>query len=245
MANRLELQMNLEELSNSNKGRIAVVGKSEEGDWRLFVGMGGRSAGSRNRYYQVVEDINGYGDYIRTAVQEMSLQTGDPTTTLYIAHRQRCGWHVASNGEQTEGISVALALGLDFEQGQGLYITEGPKADYTARISTAVHENKDFALMGKIVRGLEDHSESLYQTYPLYDIQPGEAYWISTYKGDGTTEPCYQPPKKILLPGSLEESMDLLWQAYSPDIKAGLVGKEIEKESKSFVYSFRSIHPGR
>jgi len=136
-------QENFKALSAPYIGRIVIVGLSDDGRyWRLFTGMGGRSAGSNNRYYRLLPDLNGHGDYVKTEVHDPALQKGDPSTTLYIAHRSRKGWHVASNGEQTEGLSIALALGASFEEAQRLYLNEGPQADFTARISAAVNDSR-------------------------------------------------------------------------------------------------------
>lgn len=250
MVSREVLQENLESLSAPYIGRIVIVGLSEDGQfWRLFTGMGGRSAGSNNRYYRQLPDLNGHGDYIKTEVHDTTLQKGDPSTTLYVAHRSRRGWHVASNGEQTEGISIALALGRSFEEGQRLYQNEGANADYTARISAAVHANGSTAIMGKIVRNPQYFEESIYYSYYLgpgceLSLNPGEACFITTYDGKGGTDPDYLPPRKILLPGSLEQNMDMLWESWKQN-KAGLAGKEIRRGTGEFRYAFRSIHPGR
>jgi len=250
MVSKEILEENFEFLSAPYIGRIVAVGLSEDGNaWRLFTGMGGRSAGSNNRYYRQLPDLNGHGDYIKTEVHDPALQKGDPSTTLYVAHRSRRGWHVASNGEQTEGICIALALGRSFEEGQRLYRNEGPNADYTARITAAVHVNGSSAIMGKIVRNPQCFDESIYYSYYLgpgceLSLNPGEAYFTATYDGKGGTDPDYLPPRKILLRGSLEESMDMLWNKWKHN-KAGLAGKEIDRMTGEFRYAFRSIHPGR
>lgn len=256
MATQKELAANFEALSDPNIGRVVMVGLGIDRNSELAGMMGGRSDGSRNRYYQLLEDLSGHGDYIKTAVHDPSKVTGDPSTTLYIAHRQRDNCHVVSNGEQTEGISVALALarkwGIQYEaafaDAQGLYQTEGPKADYTARVSAAMWAGGpfpgDIAVMGRIVRDPQDFTQSIYQVWRL-ELKPGEFYWISTYAGNGTTEPSYEPPRKILLPGDFKDNMDMVWESYSPDIRAGLVGKVVERGSGRFDYYSRSIHPGR
>jgi len=103
--------------------------------------------------------------------------------------------------------------------------------------------------MGKIVRNPQSFSESIYCTYRIgggyeLSLSPGEAYFTTTYNGEGGTEPDYLPPRKILLPGTLEDNLDTLWGAWQQN-KAGLAGKEIEKGTGKFRYAFRSIHPGR
>lgn len=249
-------EANLEALGMPNRGRLVVLALSETLDWRLFAGMGGRSEGSKNRYYELLEDLNGHGPYVRTAVHNPDLQKGEASTTLYVAQRQRGDWHVASNGEQTEGISIALAVGASFEAGQRLYQNEGPKADHTARVSAAANESLPWGLMGKIVRDPNDFAKSIYHVYTIgtlgepigpgdFQLAPGEAYYITTYCGDGSTTPSYDEPLKIKLLGGLEDGMNLLWRAWSPDIQSGLVGKEIKNGTGELQYSFRSIHPGR
>lgn len=250
MSYQESLEHNLATLADLNRGRLVIVGLSEEGNWRLFTGMGGRSPESKNRYYQQLPDLNGHGDYIRTTVHDPLLQQGDPQATLYIAQRGRDGWYVASNGEQTEGISIALALGKNFMDGQYLYGNEGKDNGYTSRISAAVRPDRHTAIMGKIVRQKLNPIDSFYKCYSigkesLPDLESGEAYIIYTYDGKGGLEPDEECPRKILLPGTLEESMDLIWNKWDPKTKAGLVGKEIERGSDRFKYSFRSIHPGR
>jgi hypothetical protein len=130
-----------------------------------------------------------------------------------------------------------------------LYLNEGPNADYTARISAAVKASESFAVMGKIVRNPQSLADSIYCSYymgPGYELglNPGEAYFITTYDGKGGTDADYLPPRKILLPGSLEDSMDVLWNNWKQN-KAGLAGKEIQKETGLFRYAYRSIHAGR
>lgn len=43
----------------------------------------------------------------------------------------------------------------------------------------------------------------------------------------------------------IEEKMDVIWKAYSPDIRAGLAGKEVKRGSGRLKYLGKSIHPGR
>lgn len=251
---------NLTTLADPNRGRFVIIGLSKERNWQIYTGMGGRSPGSKNRYYQELEDLNGYGNYIRTAVHDLNLQQGDPSATLYIAQRDRKGWHVASNGEQTEGISIAIASGNNrsrwdeekdrFERGQRLYKNEGKKNAYTSRISAAVSYNENYAFMGEIVREQVDHENSQYRFYYLgagagTGLNPRQAFIIYTYDGKGGTDPDYEGPRRITLSGTLEENMDLIWNTWDSKTKAGLVGKEIERGSGRFTYSFRSIHEGR
>lgn len=242
---------NLAKLSDPNRGRVVGVALSEDGTcFRLFAGMGGRSDGSKNRFYQTVFDLNGNGYYIRTAVHNPDIQKGDPSATLYVAQRSWGGWHVASNGEQTEGIAISLAVGETFNKGQSLYRNEGPKNGYTARITVAAHENGESAYMGRIIPIEGNLAESIYEVYRFgkgskFSLNPGEGYFTATYDGKGGLGANYDRPWKVLMTGSLEDNMDAIWESWDRNTRAGLVGKEIVRGSNRFTYSFRSIHPGR
>ena len=96
MITRESTHQTIDKLADPNRGRLVAVGISPDGrSARLFTGMGGRSAGSKNRYYQEVEDLNREPDYVRTAVHDPTIQIGDPSATIYIAQRSRKGWHVS------------------------------------------------------------------------------------------------------------------------------------------------------
>ncbi len=258
MINKETSEANLQKLADPNRGRIVAVSLSADGEkYRLFTGMGGRSDGSKNRYYSIVSDMNGQGDYVRTAVHDPNLQKGDPSATLYVAQRSWRGWHVASNGEQTEGIAFSLATGGGFADGQTLYKNEGQKNEYTARITVATHRLKDYAYIGKIVSKPESPDDSTYHVWKpelsseSMSLNPGEGYYTVTY--DGTldengkpdTKPNYEDPWGILLPDSLEDALDAIWEKWHGETRANLVGKEIDRNTGLFTYSRRSIHEGR
>ncbi|MCL5409772.1 MAG: IMP cyclohydrolase [Patescibacteria group bacterium] len=241
------LEANFAKLATSYPGRIVMVALSETGNWRLFSVIAGRSAGSKNRFYKREADLNEHGDFIRTAIYDPNMVKGDPATTLYPAHMQINGWHVASNGEQTYGLAVGLALGAGFRDTHSLYRTEGPQADFTARISVAVKPAIDRAYIGTITRDSRDLTASVYHCFQIgpqngFPISKGEAYFVSTYNGEGGIEPSLEPPLKFSLRGNLEESMDLIWKQLNPETKVGLAGKEIAKISNRFTYSLRSIY---
>ncbi len=242
---------NLAKLADPNRGRIVGIGLSEDGEsYRLFTGMGGRSDGSKNRYYQRVTDLNGNGIYIRTAVHDPSKQQGDPSATLYVAHRSWNGCHVASNGEQTDGISFALAFNIRFKDAHRKYKNEGPKNDYTPRITVALAEAPKRIYIGQIIPNPGNPVESYYKEFELFRsstdcLEPGLLVFTTTYDGKGGTGANHDRPWKVALRGNLEQNMETLWNAWDPNTRANLVGKEVNKGSGRFHYAFRSIHPGR
>lgn len=241
----------LEDLGRPNPGRLVGVGLSEDAkSIRLITLMGGRSENSRNRFYKVYEDMNGHGDFVMTAIHDLSRPTGDPATTLYIAHRHRRGWHVASNGEQTEGISIGLALGCGFLKPQELYDHEGEKADCTTRITVAVLPAQRYAVIGKVVPDQDNKSLSVGQVFKIGEgrarnLEAGIYHFTTTYVGDGTTAANYQPPFRDYIPGNINEVADAIWEAFDPNTKSGLALKDVDVSTGEWKYAFRSIHPGR
>lgn len=96
---KLVARANLHHLSlNTYPGRGLFMGLSSDGTafyqgcWTM-----GRSAGSRNRRY--VEVAHGH---LRTAVADLNLEKGDPTTTIYNAMCEGGSVYVVSNGRQTD-----------------------------------------------------------------------------------------------------------------------------------------------
>ena len=205
--------------------------------------------------------MNGHGPFVRTVVHDLSKPHGDAAATLYIAHRQRItdepelAWSTAGNGEQVEGISVALAVGASFDSGQWLYKNEGPKNAYTARITTAVQPAGNIAYIGAIRSDkYGDPNNSTHRTY-RYNIEgrkswesndgtisPGEGFYITTYNGEGGTDTYDGDPMRILMPGKLDDMLDELWAAADPNTKVGLAGKEINSKTGEVRYGLRSIY---
>lgn len=237
----------LEFLSQPYIGRLVIVGLGETGHLRLITGMGGRSEGSNNRFYQLLEDRNKHGLLVRTAVHDSSKQKGDPSTTLYTAHRHVRGVHVASNGEQTDGICYSMASGVPFSKIHELYETEGPDTDYTARITGVTFYENFWFQLGRVERDRDDHAKSVPKEWKtMIPNNRGVGFLITTYNGEGGTEPNYKDPLKVPLPGSLEDTMDLLWGTWTRN-RSGLCGKEVEQNgSNRFTFATRSIfkNPG-
>lgn len=213
--------------------------------------MGGRSTGSKNRIYQEIPDLNGNANYLKTAIYNTSGDTGNATATLYVAQRSREGWHVASNGEQTDGISTALAVApagewLEyFQRGQRLYRDEGPQNAYTPRITAAASaDHPTEVFMGQIIRDPEQ-GDDVYRAHSLvrdFELKAGEAYMLTTYDGKGGTDANRDNPWGFRLEGSMQGDMDKIWEQWDPETKGNLAGKEVNMKTGEVTYLLRSIH---
>lgn len=239
----MTVEDNLSKLADPNRGRLVAVALSPNGrNFRLFTGMGGRSEASKNRYYQVLEDLNGNGEFLKTAIYDYTKPGGDVLATLYVAQRSWGPWHVASNGEQTDGIGVALASGAHFERAQRQYQHEGPKNGNTPRITAAVNKDESYIWIGQILPDQDNLALSQYRGHRFH-IVPGYGLFTATYDGKSGTDANYDNPWIFPVHKTLEEDMDEIWNTWDPNTKGNLSGKEIERGSGRFFYSLRSIHP--
>jgi hypothetical protein len=233
-------------LSAPNRGRIVGVGLSEDGNsWRAYVGMGGRSPGSRNRFYDFLQDYY-HGAFIKTAVFDPNLDKGDPSKTIYEAYARRqvkderemgAIWDVFSNGAQTLDIAYFLVSSNDFNRGQKRWLNEGFETKFTSRITGAVCSTEDRAMMGRIVSKIEKPEDSDYFVYYItpddrtgkdsdFVLKNGEIVVTTTYDGthsinngkiEANIDPNRDNPQKLWLPGNLEQSMDNIWTAWDAD----------------------------
>jgi hypothetical protein len=261
----------LEKISDPNRGRI-VAGEVSVDDefYRLYVGYGGRSPGSKNRYTIFLPDLNEWGDIARTAVYnttDPTLQRGRPEATLYNAQRGWGNWHVASNGEQTDGIGATL-LALDglvlrsadgtilnevehFKIAQRAYHHEGPKNDNTPRITAAIKRTAESntIFMGRIFC-LPDSPKTAQRLRWIlgandedFPLEPGFGYLQSTYDGKGGVGTNFEDPWMMQFGKTLEDGMDIIWDKWDPNTRANLIGKEINKKTGEIRYVTKSIHP--
>jgi hypothetical protein len=247
---------NLAKLGDYNRGRIAVGGSSLENNLQLYAGFGGTSPGSQNRYYLELPDLSGHGEFMKTAVHDPKLQTGDPSATIYDAFRSWRTYHAVGNGEQVSFIAFAMANGSSFESAQKFFTHEGPKNRNTARITIVGHRAENFIHIGRVSSRPGNPQESDYDFWlpgndPRLPMDPGEGYLITTYDGKGSKgsedawDPNYEDPWPILLHGNLEDNADMIWNAWDPETRAGLLGAEIDKDTGLVTLAVRSIHEGR
>jgi IMP cyclohydrolase len=209
-------------LTQPYPGRVVLLHRDASGRFiRQISATAGRSEGSRNRIY--VQE----GDTVRTEVFDQSKQKGDAASTLYVALCNEGAFHVVSNGAQTTAIARDLAKGLSFDAAQRPWANEGPAGSYTTRISAAINAITGDTWMGKVARHPLDFEKSLYISYGL-DLLPATGAYLTTYDGQGGTEPNTQDPLWFEFDGSLEDLMAAVWNKMQADTRLSLAGKEIE-----------------
>lgn len=224
---------NLKLLEMPYPGRVVLIGMNRTGhSWRMITTMGGRSEGSLNRVY-LLDQNKDFGEIIRTDAADRSKPYGDPENTIYTAHVRYGKNTVVSNGAQTPDIAKGLNryrpynLPEDLEEAQLRWETEGPKSDFTSRISGLVTRESGIVTFGRIVRNPLDITYSDRHVYNTA-LQPGYAAYISTYNGEGNTVPQRGDPVAIQLPGiTLEDNVTAIRTRMFQPYLAGIAGSEV------------------
>lgn len=199
-------------------GRGIITGLAPDGKTAIHAYfIMGRSANSRNRYFQQTAD----GLYTRPADAS---QVEDPSLIIYRALGQYGDQLVVSNGDQTDTLLEGLAQGLPWQEALDQRTFEPDPPNFTPRISSLSQMDPDhFSYSLSILKSLdpEGHGKS-FQTF-TYPGQAGLGHFISTYEDDGNPLPSFQgEPRRLALDGDLDSFSQELWEALNPDNRISL-----------------------
>ncbi len=202
----------LEFLKNTSyPGRGILVGKN-----RVYYFIMGRSENSRNRIFVQTDDG------IRTEAFDPA-KLSDPSLIIYHPVRKMGASLVVTNGDQTDTV---CQYG-DFRKGLMTREYEPDEPNFTPRISAILHADGSFELSI-----LKHQSGRCLREFFCYEgCEETEAYFISTYQGDGTPLPTFSgEPLRVTVPAPEE-----VWQALNADNKVSLytnVGGEVKLFNK-------------
>lgn len=202
----------LEFLKNTSyPGRGILVGKN-----RVYYFIMGRSENSRNRIFVQTDDG------IRTEAFDPA-KLSDPSLIIYHPVRKMGADLVVTNGDQTDTV---CQYG-DFRKGLMTREYEPDEPNFTPRISAILHADGSFELSI-----LKHQSGRCLREFFCYEgCEENEAYFISTYRGDGTPLPTFSgEPLRVTVPAPEE-----VWQALNADNKVSLytnVGGEVKLFNK-------------
>ena len=199
-------KINLNEYLAANEypGRGIAVAMAPDGR-QMFIGyfIMGRSENSRNRVFVKTEDG------IRTEAHDPA-KLSDPSLIIYHPVRTMGRDLVVTNGDQTDTICEHG----DFRRGLMTreYEPDGP--NWTPRISAIVHEDGSFEM------SILKHKDGrcLREFFCYEGCDENQAFFISTYQGDGTPLPTFAgEPMEASVPSPEE-----VWAALNADNKVSL-----------------------
>ncbi len=214
--------------SNPYPGRGIVIGQTPDARHLVQVyWIMGRSENSRNRVF--VRE----GDVVRTAPYDAS-KVKDPSLIIYNCARVQDSAHIVSNGDQTDTICDALAVGESFENALDTREFEPDAPNYTARIAGLVDlDDGQNAYKLAILKTLDNNPERPVRYYFNYErAVPGIGHFIATYKGDGSPLPAFEgEPQPVVIPDGIEAVLDRYWSALDNGNKVSLMAKFIDVET--------------
>ena len=201
----MEMRSIFEELkNNAYPGRGIMLGKSQDGKHAVAVYfIMGRSENSRNRVFVKT------GDGIRTEAHDPA-KLADPSLIIYPPVRTMGSDLVVTNGDQTDTICEHG----DFRRGLMTREYEPDEPNWTPRISAIVHEDGSFEM--SILK--HNYGRCLREFFCYEGCDENQAFFISTYQGDGSPLPTFAgEPMEVSVPSPEE-----VWAALNADNKVSL-----------------------
>lgn len=211
--------------NNSYPGRGIFVGRTPCGrKMRVAYWIMGRSENSRNRIFAETED----GIETR-AFDESKMR--DPSLIIYHPVRRIKEGLIVTNGDQTDTIKNGMEEGKSFFEALRTRTFEPDSPNYTPRISALIHgASLDMAILKS-----KDHDSTcvLRQLFEYRDLNPQDAYVLTTYEGDGNPLPSFEGEPKAL--EVVHEKFDVftqhVWNALDSENKVSLYTAQITIET--------------
>lgn len=211
--------------SNAYPGRGIVLGLSPKGDRLIQVyWIMGRSENSRNRVF--IQE----GNAVRTAAHDPA-KLEDPSLIIYYPVRVDGKRHVVSNGDQTDTVWNGLICGGTFESSLQTRKYEHDAPNFTPRITGLMDLTEGApAYQLSILKSLNNTEDACLRQFFRYDrAQAGLGHGITTYQGDGNPLPSFAGEPVVLpIAQTLEENLELYWNALDQDNRVSLLVKSID-----------------
>ena len=203
---------------NSYVGRGIVIGKTEDGTKAAAAYfIMGRSANSRNRIFTEKD-----GEVFTEPFDASKVQ--DPSLIIYAAIRSYENRLIVTNGNQTDTIYDFVQDGKSFTEALATREFEPDAPNYTPRISGMLtFKDNDFTYELNILKSIDPEGTDCARYTFSYPAKAGLGHFLHTYVCDGNPIPTFQgEPERVLIPDSIDEFTETLWNALDPDNKISL-----------------------
>lgn len=209
---------------NPYVGRGIVIGKSADGAKAcLAYFIMGRSANSRNRIFTEKDGEVFTEPFDLTKVQ-------DPSLIIYRAIRNFGDNVIVTNGNQTDTIYEGLKAGKSFTDALKSREFEPDRPNYTPRISGILYPaDGDFTYEMSILKSADAEGTACNRYTFSYASLAGLGHFIHTYVTDGDPIPTFTgEPERILIPDSIDDFTQELWDALDENNKISLYVRYID-----------------
>lgn len=222
--------------ANTYPGRGICLGLAPDGATAMIgYWIMGRSANSRNRVFEPLEDGSG----IRTVAADES-KMEDPHLIIYNPVRTLRDTTIVTNGDQTDTIYTYiennLFPGYSFEAALATRLFEDDAPNFTPRISGVVDMRRGGYKLS-IVKSCDGNSASVQrQTFDYPEPAAGEGHLLTTYQKDGAPIPSFAgEPQRVGIDETDPATFaDKLWAALNADNKVSLFVRAIRLASGAY-----------
>lgn len=209
---------------NSYLGRGIVIGKTEDGKKACVAYfIMGRSANSRNRIFNLKDDVLYTEPFDASKVE-------DPSLIIYAAMRKLENKLIVTNGDQTDTIYDGLVDGIDFSNALKVRKFEPDAPNLTPRISGMLtFDEGDFTYEMSILKSADENGTACNRYCYSYEPLNGLGHFIHTYVCDGNPIPTFQgEPERVAIPNDIDDFTNTLWDNLNEDNKISLYVKYID-----------------
>ena len=203
---------------NSYAGRGIVIGKSANGKSACTAYfIMGRSASSRNRVFELTDDVL-YTKPLDPAKVEA------PDLIIYSAVRRFENRLIVTNGDQTDTVFEGLKQGKSFSQSLATRRFEPDAPNLTPRISGMLtFGDGGFSYEMSILKSADADGTACNRFTFSYSPIVGVGHFIHTYSCDGNPLPAFTgEPERVCIPDSIDAFTEELWDALDGENRISL-----------------------
>lgn len=211
--------------ANHYPGRGIIIGLDPSGEKIIQVyWIMGRSAGSRNRVF----DVDAAAGRVSVVAADPRQSVGDPELTTYNAMLEGGGRFVVSNGRQTDTLQKLLESNSTFTGVLRNWRYEPDAPNYTPRIAAVWTRGwgcVQMAIIRKSPWGEQADRSFFEPALPA----AGYGYMLTTYERDGDPlPPFYGEPRLVPLPSTIYTMVPEIMGWLNKDNLVALAVKEID-----------------
>ena len=202
---------------NPYPGRGIIIGLNPDGKKAVFAYfITGRSANSRNRVFEEVDD-----DLMIKPFDESKVE--DPSLIIYYPVKVYDKKIIITNGDQTDTVHKFLKEGKSFQQALATRSFEPDSPNWTPRISGIVDIERGVRYCMSILKSADSKGSACNRYFYEYEALAGEGRFIHTYMTDGNPLPTFTgEPARVKIPGDIDSFTEEIWNALNDENRISL-----------------------
>ena len=215
---------------NPYPGRGIIIGLTPDGKKAVFAYfITGRSANSRNRVFEEVDD-----DLMIKPFDESKVE--DPSLIIYYPVRVYDKKIIITNGDQTDTVHKFLKEGKSFQQALATRSFEPDSPNWTPRISGIVDIERGVRYCMSILKSGDSKGSACNRYFYEYEALAGEGRFIHTYMTDGNPLPTFTgEPARVKIPGDIDSFTEEIWNALNDENRISLYVRYTDEIGRAHV----------